>query len=105
MQKAVTGVSSTSINNEEAPFDAFTSFDTSTFLWAEGIVQEQRHIAPSDLSIAAKTNTDRVFTSGSPGLLYVGSNSFLAPGDIVELNVISGGGTLFSHSGCRQKCN
>ena len=99
MQKAVTGVSSTSINNEEAPFDAFTSFDTSTFLWAEGIVQEQRHIAPSDLSIAAKTNTDRVFTSGSPGLLYVGSNSFLAPGDIVELNVISGGGTLPTHSG------
>lgn len=90
--------SSNGVLNESTSFLGSSSFDASTFLWAEGVIEKERHIVPKILPIDAKGDSVRVFTVDNPGYLYVGTQSFLVPGDIVELNVLGGGGTLPTHT-------
>jgi len=87
-RRSVSGENSSvnGILNEEGAFTGFSSFDSSTFIWAEGQIEKQRHIEPETLNVTAKGNLIRLFTSDDPGLLYTGSNTFLAPGDIIEFS-------------------
>ena len=51
-------------------------------MWAEGVIEEERHLAPSTLSTSG---SDRSFSNDTPGKLFVGTDAMLAPGDIVKV--------------------
>ena len=77
-------------SNEASAYQPF-QYDSNAYMWAEGTIEEERHTSPSSLSTSG---SERSFSNDSPGKLYVGADSMLAPGDIVKVT----GTNTISHS-------